>query len=115
MVSKKIDILNVKINGEDPLDPVQLGITYDSGQLVQILPNPVPEIKFMNLKAASIAPKLTQKEFYAALEKKVHTPTHYGLRIFNENKPIQSVTIHYKYLGLTKTKKIKGKMFHLTT
>lgn len=107
-----IDILDVKINGEDASDLVQLGITYDSGQMVQILPDPHPEIKFMNINASAIFPKLTQKEFYAALEKKVHTPMQYGLRIFNKNKPINSVTIRYKYLGFIKTKKLTGNLLY---
>jgi hypothetical protein len=102
----KIDILSVNINGDDKPDKVQLGVTYDSGHMVQVLSFPVPAIVFMDLKASSIFPELTEEEFNAAMEKKVHTPMEYGLRIRYEKKSIQSVTIKYKYLGFTKVKKI---------
>ena len=102
----KIDILSVMINGDDTPDMVQLGVTYDSGAMVQVLPNPNPAIKFTDIHASSIYPKLSLKEFRAALEKKVQTPMQYGLRIRYENQLIHSVTIRYKYLGFKKVKTI---------
>lgn len=102
----KIDILSVKINGGDASDMVQLGVTYDSPQMVQILPDPDPSIEFMDIHASSIYPKLSIEEFHEAIKKKVHTPMQYGLRFRYNKKSIQSVTIKYKYLGFTKVKKI---------
>lgn len=102
----KIDILSVMINGDNTPDMVQLGVTYDSGAMVQVLPDPNPAIKFIDIHASSIYPKLSLKEFHAALEKKVQTPMQYGLRIRYEKQPIQSVTIRYKYLGFKKVKTI---------
>lgn len=102
----KIDILSVRINGGDAPDLVQLGVAYDSGHMVQILPNPDPSIEFMDIHASSIYPKLSIEEFHEAIKKKVHTPMQYGLRFRYNKKSIQSVTIKYKYLGFTKVKKI---------
>jgi hypothetical protein len=102
----KIDILSVKINGDDTPDTTQLGVSYDSAAMVQVLPNSGPAIKFMDVKASSIYPKLSLNEFHVALEKKVHTPMQYGLRIRYEKQPIESVTIEYKYIGFTKAKTI---------
>ncbi|KRF13669.1 hypothetical protein [Paenibacillus sp. Soil787] len=99
----KIDIISVKTNGETPAT-VQLGVSYDSAALVQVLPDSDQAIKFMDIRAASIYPKLSVKEFHEALEKKVHTPIHYGLRIRYDKQPIERVTIRYKYLGFTKVK-----------
>jgi hypothetical protein len=92
---QKIDIMNVKVNGEDRSDVVQLGISYDSGHTVLVLSSPDPATQFMDLSASSIYPALSQEEFHAALEKKEHTPMQYGLRIRYENQPIQNVTITY--------------------
>ena len=61
--------------------------------MVQVLPNPDPAIKFTDVHAFSIYPKLSLKQFNAALENKVQTPMQYGLRIRYEIQPIQSVTI----------------------
>ncbi|WP_261304351.1 hypothetical protein [Paenibacillus andongensis] len=102
----KIDILSVMINGDNTPDTVQLGVTYDSAAMVQVLSNPDPALKFTDIHASSIYPKLSLKEFHAALEKKVQTPMQYGLRFRYEKQPIQSVTIRYKYLGFTKVKTI---------
>lgn len=102
----KIDIQSVKINGEDTPDTTQLGVSYDSTAMVQVLPYSDPAIKFMDVKASSIYPKLTVKESHEALVKKVHTPMQYGLRIRYAKQPIESVTIEYKYLGFTKVKTI---------
>lgn len=102
----KIDILSVKINGEDQSDLAQLGIAYDSGRMVQVLPTHDPDLQFMDLKASSIYPALSQDEFKAALAKKEHTPMQYGLRLRYDNQSIQNVTIKYKYFGFTKEKNI---------
>jgi len=74
----KIDILSVMINGDDTPDMVQLGVTYDSGAMVQVLPDPHPAIKFTDIHTSSIYPELSLKEFHAALEKKIQTPMQYG-------------------------------------
>lgn len=43
-------------------DTVQLGVTYDSAAMVQVLPNPDPAIKFTDVHASSIYPKLSLKQ-----------------------------------------------------
>ncbi|OME86284.1 hypothetical protein BK120_10030 [Paenibacillus sp. FSL A5-0031] len=103
---QKIDIKKVSVNGEDRSDDVQLGISYDSTHMVQVLPSLDPATQFMELSASSIYPALSRGEIQAALERKEHTPMQYGLRIRYEHQPIQNVTITYKYLGFTKTKSI---------
>ncbi|MGM0881276.1 MAG: hypothetical protein ACQEXQ_09555 [Bacillota bacterium] len=100
----KIDIRSVKINDNETPHLVQLGVTYDAPNIVQILPDE-PAIEFMDINASSIFPKLTTEEFQAAIKKKEHTPMQYGIRIRHGEK-IESVTIKYKYFGFTKTKKI---------
>jgi hypothetical protein len=95
----------VEINGHEKPDKVQLGVTYDSGAMVQVgLSNPA--IIFMDLKDSSIYPELSPEEFQTALVEKVHTPMHYGIRILYERSTIKKVTIRYKYLGFTKVKNI---------
>jgi hypothetical protein len=99
----KIDLLSVKVNGEDPPGPVWLGVAYDSLSEVQIPPEPDPNIRFMNIKDSSIYPKLTVEEIQEALKMKKNTPMRYGVRIvYDESQPINSVIIRYKYLGFTK-------------
>ncbi|NIK70602.1 hypothetical protein [Paenibacillus sp. BK720] len=99
---RKIDIVSVTINGTSPSGPVQLGITYDSGQFVQVMPEPVPEIEFMGIHDSSIYPALSGHELTKAINKKAHTPILYGIRFSAEEGTVQSVTVKYKYLGFTK-------------
>lgn len=102
-----IKLLSVEVNGQTPPTPVSLGIAYDTGQFVQVLPDPHPHIRFMDLQASPIYPKPSPEEMKEALNKQENTPIHYGIRIiYDEEQPIRSVTIRYKYLGFTKTAKI---------
>ncbi|MCM3630616.1 hypothetical protein M3194_25115 [Paenibacillus glycanilyticus] len=99
---RKIDLVSVTIGGPPDPGPVQLGITYDSGQIVQVLPEPVPAIEYMGIHDSSIYPALSDAEFRKAVAMKTHTPIHYGIRFAANRGPIHSVTVKYKYLGFTK-------------
>lgn len=100
----KIELLDVKVNGEKPPGPVYLGIAFDINTFVSVSSNQDPNMAFMNIRDYPINPSLTGIEIQEALKKKNHTPIHYGLKIVNnDNESVKSVTIRYKYLGLTKT------------
>ncbi|REK75090.1 hypothetical protein [Paenibacillus paeoniae] len=104
-----IDIQRVTVNGEKIPDNVQLGITFDSGRLVQYLGDETyPATKMMNLHDASILPQLPVQEIGAiiASEVKKHTPIHYGIVVRYDQEAIQEMTIRFTYLGFTKTKRI---------
>lgn len=106
-----IDIQSVTVNGKKMPDHVQLGITYDSGHLVQFLGDQTdPATKLMDLDDASIQPQLSKQEIRTVLASKVNsnksTPIHYGIVVRYDEEPLQEVTIRYTYLGLTKEKRV---------
>ncbi|WP_426454000.1 hypothetical protein ACP26L_16135 [Paenibacillus sp. S-38] len=98
-----IELLSVTVNGTEAPDLAQLGISYDSAHLVQVMPEPEPAIRFMELNAAPINPKLTPEQMREALELKFNTPISYGLRLRLDEAPITRVTVRYRYLGFSKT------------
>lgn len=109
--SSDIDIQSVTVNGGNIPDLVQLGITYNSGHLVQYWGEQTdPATKIMDLHEASIHPKLSPEEIqnvFANLEtSKTQTPIHYGVVVRYDKEPIQEVTIRYTYLRFTKEKRI---------
>lgn len=106
-----IDIESVTVNGKRKPDLAQLGITYDSGHLVQYMGDQTdPATKFMNLHDASIFPQLSDEKIQALLASKPNsnkpTPVHYGIIVRYDQEPLQDVTIRYTYLGFTKVKRV---------
>ncbi|MDQ0875882.1 hypothetical protein QFZ77_004541 [Paenibacillus sp. V4I3] len=106
-----IDIQSVTVNSEKMPNRVQLGITYNSGRLVQFLGDQTdPATKLMDLHDASIQSQLSDQEIRTILASKVNsnkqTPIHYGVVVRYDEEPLQEVTIRYTYLGFTKVKRV---------
>ncbi|NBI27754.1 hypothetical protein [Chengkuizengella marina] len=93
---RNVEIIDVYVNGDKVTKTVELGISY-SGKVVQLKDEPGYDIVFVsNFKENVIHPKADN--IYEAMEK--NEPTDYGIRMAN-NKPIETITIKYKYLGMT--------------
>ena len=102
----KLRIKEVLINNQPNNQLIDLGISYDTLQIVQS--NTDNElIKFYALDEKSVLPQKTSDEVAAALTQKEMTPLHYGIRVNNFKEPIESITIKYKYFGLSVSKEIK--------
>ncbi|OCA84402.1 hypothetical protein A8F94_17020 [Bacillus sp. FJAT-27225] len=101
----KVSIKKVLINNQVDNKKVDLGISYDTPQIVQSgTRNEM--IKFFELGDVFVNPRIQSNQVKDALNKKEMTPIHYGIRIKNFTEPIESITIKYKYLGLPITKEI---------
>jgi len=100
-----ITIRSVRANGNEP-EQAQLVRSY-SGQLVAGGIDDSPTAKFGALSEAQVLPRLDADELQAAL-KEGDRPIHYGLRIVH-TREIEQVVIHYKYLGLSRTKTVNLK------
>jgi len=106
-----IHIQSVTVNNGMKPDFAQLGVTYDSGHLVQYMGDQTdPNTKFMDFHEFSIQPRLTEQELRNIFANKENakkpTPIYYGVAIRYDSAPVKEVTVKYSYLGLTKTKEI---------
>jgi hypothetical protein len=109
---KSITIKEVTLNHRKHPKELALGISYDTGHLVQSgIDNPM--IKFMKINAAPINPKLNSKEITEAIKRKEMTPIYYGIKVEFYNDPIKSMTVKYKYFGFPVTKKYNLELWNL--
>jgi hypothetical protein len=90
-----IVIKNVLVNETEVPKAVELGVSR-SNFLVMI--NDEPKITFHSIDQYKIEPKLSPKEMQKLNDNNDNkTIRHYGLKI-NHDKPIESVTVKYRYL-----------------
>ena len=109
---KRITIKEVTLNHRKQPKELALGISYDNSQLVQSgFDNPM--IKFMEVDAEPINPKLNPKEITEAINRKENTPIYYGIKVEFYQEPIKSMTVKYKYFGFLVTKKYNLELWNL--
>jgi hypothetical protein len=109
---KRIKIKEVTLNHMKQPEELALGISYDSGHLVQSGTDD-PMIQFMKIDAASVNPKLNKKEINEAINRKEKTPINYGIKVVYDKEPIKSLTIKYLYFGFQVTKKYDQELWDL--
>lgn len=109
---KRITIKEVTLNNGKQPKELALGISYDTGHLVQIGTDD-PMIKFMKVDAAPIKPNLNNKEISEAIKRKENTPIYYGIKVEFHNEPIKSMTVKYKYFGFSVTKKYNLELWNI--
>lgn len=101
---RDIKLTGVTVNGGHIPDVAQLGITYDSGHIVQYMGERTdPATTFMELDAAAIHPRLKTKEVQQVIQAKKNTPIHYGVLVKYDKEPVREIFIHYTYMGFAKT------------
>ncbi|WNB90967.1 hypothetical protein [Bacillus sp. NEB1478] len=109
---KRITIKEVTLNHSKQPKELALGISYDTGHLLQSgIDNPM--IKFMKVDSAPIIPKLNKKEITDAINRKENTPIYYGIKVESYKEPIKSMTVKYKYFGFLVTKKYNLESWNL--
>ena len=109
---KSITIKEVTLNHRKQPNELALGISYDTGKLVQS-DTDNPMIKFMKIDAAPINPKLNKKEITKAINRKEKTPIYYGIRVVFYKEPIKSMSVKYNYFGFQVTKKYNLELWNL--
>ncbi len=101
---RDIKLTGVTVNGSHLPDVAQLGITYDSGHIVQYMgENTDPATKFMELDEAAIHPRLKAEKVQQVIQQKANTPIHYGVLVRYDKEPVLEIAIHYTYMGFNKT------------
>lgn len=84
---------------------VELGVSYDSSQIVQSgTDNKL--IVFGELDKEYVNPRIPSEEIPGVINKNEMTPIHYGIRIKDYEESIESLTIKYTYLGFHVSKEI---------
>ncbi|WP_028558935.1 hypothetical protein [Paenibacillus pinihumi] len=99
-----IKIHEVKLGGKLH-DEAMVGISFDTGQLVQS-GTQNPGIQFFPLNQAVIRPALSTEEVFVAMSKKEMTPIHYGVRVECNNEEMKTLTFTYSYYGLKVTRQL---------
>ncbi|WP_078548599.1 hypothetical protein [Litchfieldia alkalitelluris] len=100
----RIKLREVTINNNKTPDSLELGISYDTGHLVQSgLDHPL--IRFTEIDEKYIFPSLSPQESMKAIERKEMTPIHYGIKVEFHDELMESMTIKYYYFGFPVTKK----------
>ncbi|MFC5602778.1 hypothetical protein [Sporosarcina koreensis] len=101
----RVLLKEVLINNQVDNTKVELGISYDTSQLVQSgTDNKL--IMFGELDKEYVNSRIPSEEILSIINKKEMTPIHYGIRIKDYEKPIESITIKYKYLGFPVSKEL---------
>ena len=101
----KVLLKEVLINNQAGTKEVELGVSYDTSQIVQSgTDNKL--IMFGELDKEYVNPRIPSGEILGIINKKEMTPIHYGIRIMDYDEPIESITIKYKYLGFPVYKEI---------
>ncbi|TVX96296.1 hypothetical protein [Cohnella terricola] len=96
-----IKIMDVLVNDNKKPVETELVVSY-TGRLALAGIESDPYAKFMKINEQPINPELSGEQAYEILQTNEYkTPLHYGLQIVN-NGEIRSVTIKYKYYGITK-------------
>ena len=104
--SRNIEFQEVYINGEASHETIDLGISFDTGHIVQA-GTTNPNTLFFPLQEQSVKPKLSNEEIDEALKKKEMTPIDYAIRIKDFTGTIEIMTIKYNYFGFTVTKQFE--------
>ena len=99
--SRNIEIQEVLINHASN-ETIELGISFDS-QFVQAGTSN-PNTVFFALQQHPVKPELTPEEKNEAFKKKEMKPMHYGILLKDFTGTLHTITIKYKYFGLTVTK-----------
>lgn len=96
-----LSLSEVLVNGEEQPINVELGVSRFTN--VQGFGHDTPDVSFHDLKAYKVNPMPIEKEMQIYEEIKETGERdrilHYGLMIYHD-KPIESVTIEYSYLGI---------------
>ena len=99
--SRNIEIQEVLINHASN-ETIELGISFDS-QFVQAGTSN-PNTLFFALQQHPVKPELTPEEKNEAFKKKEMKPMQYGILLKDFTGTLHTITIKYKYFGLTVTK-----------
>lgn len=102
----KVLLKEVFINNQAGTEKVELGVSYDTLQLVQSgTDNKLIIIQVIDKEY--INPRIPSEEILGVINENDMTPIHYGIRIKDSEEPIESITFKYNYLGFPVVKEIK--------
>ena len=104
--SRNIEIQEVYINGKASHETIDLGISFDTSQIVQA-GTTNPNTLFFPLQEQPVKPKLTNEEIEDALKKKEKTPIDYAILVKDFTGTIETMIIKYNYFGFTVTKQFE--------
>ncbi|GAA0134915.1 hypothetical protein YSY43_17550 [Paenibacillus sp. YSY-4.3] len=103
--STKIKIEKVTVNNEKQPEQLNLVMSY-TGQLVSAGIEDDTQARFVGIDEGFIHPKLSENELKELINhNEKGLPLHYGVLIINK-EDIESISIKYKYLGISKTKNV---------
>lgn len=97
----KVQLTDVLINNQPS------NLLVDLGVLVQFVQSQNEVNTYFDLGQGLVIPRVTTESILDVIDQTELAPMQYGIRIKNFKEPIESITIKYKYLGLTISKEIK--------